>query len=75
MSSEFEITILASGSKGNAAVIRAGEQAFLVDVGLRCRQLTERLHQAGLNPEDFTGDLLPPEHNDHVKGMPVLCRY
>lgn len=33
MSSEFEITILASGSKGNAAVIRAGEQAFLVDVG------------------------------------------
>ena len=34
MSSEFEITILASGSKGNAAVIRAGEQAFLVDVGV-----------------------------------------
>ena len=54
MSSEFEITILASGSKGNAAVIRAGEQAFLVDVGISCRQLTERLHQAGMKPEDWT---------------------
>ena len=58
MSSEFEITILASGSKGNAAVIRAGEQAFLVDVGISCRQLTERLHQAGMKPEDLTGVLL-----------------
>ena len=74
MSSEFEITILASGSKGNAAVIRAGEQAFLVDVGISCRQLTERLHQAGMKPEDLTGVLLTHEHNDHVKGLPVFCR-
>ena len=72
MSSEFEITILASGSKGNAAVIRAGEQAFLVDVGISCRQLTERLHQAGMKPEDLTGVLLTHEHNDHVKGLPVF---
>ena len=74
MSSEFEITILASGSKGNAAVIRAGEQAFLVDVGISCRQLTERLHQAGMKPEDLTGVLLTHEHHDHVKGLPVFCR-
>lgn len=73
MSSEFEITILASGSKGNAAVIRAGEQAFLVDVGISCRQLTERLHQAGMKPEDLTGVLLTHEHNDHVKGLPVFA--
>ena len=55
-------------------MIRAGEQAFLVDVGISCRQLTERLHQAGMKPEDLTGVLLTHEHNDHVKGLPVFCR-
>lgn len=40
--SSDEITIPASGSKGNAAVIRAGEQRFLVDVGISRRQPTER---------------------------------
>ncbi len=74
MSSDFRITVLASGSKGNAAVIRTGGQAFLIDVGISCRQLTERLAQAGMRPEDLSGVLLTHEHNDHVKGLPVFCR-
>lgn len=74
MSSEFSVTVLASGSRGNAAVIRAGEQAFLIDVGISCRQLVERLAQAGLSPEDLSGVLLTHEHNDHVKGLPVFSR-
>lgn len=74
MSGEFSVTVLASGSKGNAVVIRAGEQAFLVDVGISCRQLTERLGKVGMKPEDLSGVLLTHEHNDHVKGLPVFCR-
>lgn len=74
MSGEFKVTVLASGSKGNATVIRAGDQAFLIDIGISCRQLTERMTAVGIKPEDLSGVLLTHEHNDHVKGLPVLCR-
>lgn len=65
----FNVTMLASGSKGNAALISSGGGNFLVDVGISCRMLTSRLKNAGCQPEDLDGIFITHEHTDHVKGL------
>lgn len=74
MTGEFKISVLASGSKGNATVISADGKNFLIDAGISCRQLVQRLREAGYQPEDLDGVLLTHEHRDHVSGLPVLNR-
>ena len=65
---------MASGSKGNAIWIEAGETRLLVDAGLSCRELERRMVQAGLKPGRLTGVLVSHEHRDHVAGVGALAR-
>lgn len=74
MSKEFEVAVLASGSKGNATVIKAGNKAFLVDAGISCRRITNALQEYGLHPYDLSGVLITHEHKDHISGLPVLSK-
>lgn len=74
MTGEFKISVLASGSKGNATVISADGKNFLIDAGISCRQLVQRLRETGYQPEDLDGVLLTHEHRDHVSGLSVLNR-
>lgn len=74
MTGEFKISVLASGSKGNATVISADGKNFLIDAGISCRQLVQRLREAGYQPEDLDGVLLTHEHRDHVSGLSLLNR-
>ncbi len=46
--SEFKVSMLASGSKGNAALISTGKQNFLVDVGISSKMVNARLGELGL---------------------------
>jgi phosphoribosyl 1,2-cyclic phosphodiesterase len=68
------MTVLASGSKGNATVIAAGSTMILVDAGLSCRELMRRMAQVGENPEYLDAILITHEHVDHVAGLAVLAR-
>ncbi len=68
------MTVLASGSKGNATVISAGATSLLVDAGLSCRELLRRMAAAGQDPEQLTAILITHEHLDHVAGLAVLAR-
>jgi len=65
----LEITILASGSTGNAALVRTETASFLVDAGLSTRELTLRLAQCGVEPRDLCAILLTHEHGDHSRGL------
>jgi phosphoribosyl 1,2-cyclic phosphodiesterase len=65
----LEITILASGSSGNSALVRTGSSAFLVDAGLSARELTHRLASCGVEPRDIRAILVTHEHGDHTKGL------
>ena len=70
----LEITILASGSAGNASLVRTETAALLVDAGLSAKELTARLALCGMEPRDLSGILISHEHGDHVKGIPQWAK-
>jgi len=70
----FRLTVLASGSKGNCAVVATSRTALLVDAGLSCRETLRRMHAAGEDPHALAAILISHEHSDHVAGLPVLAR-
>jgi phosphoribosyl 1,2-cyclic phosphodiesterase len=68
------MTVLASGSRGNATVIAANGTRLLVDAGLSCRELLRRLALIGQDPAQLDAILITHEHLDHVAGLAVLAR-
>ncbi len=67
--SKFKVATLASGSKGNATIIKCGKEKILVDIGISCRDLTNRLKSINMTPEELTGIFITHEHDDHIKGL------
>lgn len=65
----LEVTILASGSSGNASLVRTETTAFLVDAGLSARELTQRLALCGVEPRELSAILVTHEHGDHARGL------
>jgi phosphoribosyl 1,2-cyclic phosphodiesterase len=70
----MRITVLGSGSGGNCTLVESGHTALLIDAGLSCRQITQRLAQVGRALDDIAGILLTHEHSDHTSALPVLCK-
>ncbi len=68
------MTVLASGSRGNATVVTGGRTTVLVDAGLSCRELVKRMEQAGEDPRALDAILITHEHQDHVQGLSVMAR-
>lgn len=72
--SEFTVQALASGSSGNATLVRAGRAAILIDCGIGMRKLVAALHAQGLAPEDLSGVVVTHEHQDHVQSAHALSK-
>lgn len=65
----MKITILGSGSGGNAVLIESDECRVLVDAGFKPRVLAQRLRAVGVQPESIHGVIVTHEHTDHAKGV------
>lgn len=70
----LRVRVLASGSKGNAALYSAGSTHLLLDCGISARRLVAALHREGLSPEDLAAVFLTHEHSDHVQGLRVFLK-
>ncbi len=70
----FQTTVLASGSKGNAILIRTAQTKLLLDAGLSGKRILGFLDEVGLNPLHIQGIILSHEHSDHSYGVGVMCR-
>ncbi len=70
---KMEISALASGSSGNCFYVGNGK-GLLVDAGISCKQIEERLKKVGKNPEKIQGILITHEHTDHIRGADVFAR-
>ncbi|AQP54299.1 MBL fold metallo-hydrolase [Vagococcus penaei] len=73
-SSQFNVSILASGSSGNTLYIETNKQKLLVDAGLSGKKITGLLAQIDRCPEDLDGILVTHEHRDHIHGVGVMAR-
>jgi phosphoribosyl 1,2-cyclic phosphodiesterase len=70
----IRLTVLGSGSAGNATCIAGDATSLLVDAGFSCRGLAGRLRAAGIEPESVDGLLITHEHADHVRGAARFSR-
>ena len=67
------LTILGSGSSGNATYIETETTRILVDAGLSAKQLEERLLAIGRDASQLHAILITHEHSDHIQGLRVLA--
>ena len=64
--------IIASGSKGNATIVKYNDTVVLIDMGITLERLTEGLNEIGLNVNDIDGAIFTHDHSDHYKGLKFL---
>jgi len=60
---------LASGSRGNAALVEADGRCVMVDCGLGLKAAQARIEQLGKTPADIDAILVTHEHSDHIGGV------
>lgn len=70
----MRLTVLASGSSGNVALVESGGRAILLDAGISARETLRRLTIAGGADARIQAILVTHEHVDHVRGVRVLAR-
>ncbi|MDB5353253.1 MAG: metal-dependent hydrolase, beta-lactamase superfamily [Planctomycetota bacterium] len=78
-----DFTVLASGSRGNAALIRSGGVGLLIDLGLGPRVMAARMSEVSAGWAGVASALLTHTHGDHVQsaslkmlashGIPLYC--
>jgi phosphoribosyl 1,2-cyclic phosphodiesterase len=62
------VTVLGSGSRGNALVVEFGATRIAVDAGFGPRGLARRLRESGIEPESVQAAVITHEHQDHAQG-------
>ena len=70
----MEVSVLSSGSSGNCYYIEESDFAILIDAGLSCKQICQRLHLIGKTPKKIHAVFITHEHTDHVRGADVFAR-
>lgn len=72
----LKLHILASGSRGNAAVVEnaATGRGVLIDCGICKRDFFARCDEASFDPAKLDAVLITHEHGDHTKGIGVTMR-
>lgn len=68
------MTVLASGSRGNTAILSSSGTSILIDAGISCRETLRRMHRAGEDPSKLSAIVITHEHQDHISGLAVLAR-
>ena len=68
------VSLLASGSKGNAAYIELDGKRLLIDAGISARRITQSLKAFDVTPSSLDGIFITHEHSDHIKGLTTLLK-
>ena len=70
----LEICAIASGSNGNCYYIGNKTDAVLIDAGISCKQIVQRMKLRGLNPDNLKAIFISHEHSDHLRGARVTAK-
>lgn len=70
----MRMSILGSGSGGNATFIEIDGVKILVDAGFSGKKINERLLEIKENIKNLEGVLITHEHIDHIQGAGIISR-
>lgn len=65
---------LGSGSKGNCIYIGSSATKILIDVGLSCKAIVERLQVIGVDATEIAAIMITHEHIDHIRGLATFSK-
>jgi phosphoribosyl 1,2-cyclic phosphodiesterase len=68
------VSMLASGSRGNCAIVASTRTKILVDAGVSCRETYKRMKTLGEEPHSLSAILITHEHSDHIYGLAALAK-
>lgn len=68
----MEYKVLASGSKGNATIIKTGNTTLLIDCGTTKKYLQSAFDELGINLIDLDAVLITHTHKDHVSQIKMF---
>ncbi len=68
------VSMLASGSRGNCALVCSCSTKILVDAGISCRETFRRMKALGEDPQTLSAILITHEHSDHIYGLATLAK-
>ena len=68
------VSMLASGSRGNSAIVASARTRILVDAGISCRETFKRMKTVGEDPHSLSAILITHEHSDHIYGLATLAK-
>ncbi len=70
----LQVCVLASGSSGNCIYVGNEDTRLLIDAGVSCKVICDRLEGIGVDPSSIQGVCITHEHTDHHAGLPVFYR-
>lgn len=68
----MDVWSLASGSSGNAYLVRSERTAVLIECGLPAVRVAEHLRACGVDPRTLSAILVTHEHGDHARSVVAL---
>lgn len=71
----LQVSVLASGSKGNATFVAIDGAKILVDAGISATRIKKALAAENVDAADLDAVLLTHEHRDHVAGLATLAKW
>ena len=71
---DLRVTVLGSGSAGNATLVEADGVRVLIDAGFSGRDLEDRMRSVDADPASLAAIFITHDHGDHTRGMGVLAR-
>lgn len=70
----MKVSVLGSGSKGNATFIEVDGVKILIDAGFSCKKIEEKLSDIGQALSDVDALFITHEHTDHISGAGIIAR-
>lgn len=70
----MRVSVLGSGSRGNATLVEAGGVRLMIDAGFSGKDLARRLRAIDVEPESVTAIVITHDHGDHTCGMGIFAR-
>jgi phosphoribosyl 1,2-cyclic phosphodiesterase len=70
----LRVSVLGSGSRGNATFVKTSCVRLLIDAGLSRKEIAKRLESIGEDPDGIDAVLITHEHTDHASGLKTLLK-